>query len=176
MNTSTTSNRGLLMVPKIHMATHRLREIRKPQVVGLLAFETGTVTNPLKKVNGLSKNPIGVPNNRSVDLWFAMQDDKTAAQNLQVNQLKLSYDLLNFTKAEVKNLEILPAIMGEGFDGNTVSFTHKTTVNFSTDTVGSFIYLRTFIKDDDHDEVTEIPNSGSNDLMKARFTLQVDSI
>ena len=147
----------------------------EPQVKGLLVFEQGKTDVPFAKAAGQGLTPIGVPGNRPIDIWLAVEDDKTDHLLLKVNQLKLSRDLQDFSNAEVINLNKNSTISAEGFDGETVLFTHKATVHLSSDTIGSYVYLRSYFQDEDQTEPSEIPNSGSNNLTKSRFTLKVEN-
>ncbi len=145
-----------------------------PQVSGIKVFHSGTTSNPLSTVEG-SGNPIGIPNS-SIDVWLAFTDDKTPSASLSVNELYVSTDVYDFANADKKILTIETPITEKDFFGNDVSYTHKTTLDFPTDTIGSYFFLRTKVNDEDHTEPVEIPNEGSSDILRGYFTLKVDSL
>jgi hypothetical protein len=148
---------------------------QKPQVIGIMAFNSGSTTNPLPRL-GPGLSPISMPKGQPVDVWFALADDKTDVANFKLTTLKSSYDLYDFTLAQSYNLSGVGAISGKDFWNNTVSFTHKATLTFPSDTIGTYIFLRTYLMDDEQADTTEVPNNGTSDIMRSYFTLKVDSL
>ena len=148
---------------------------QKPQVIGIMAFSSGNTTNPYtRKSGGLS--PISIPEAAAIDVWFAFSDDKTDPANLKLTTLKSSYELYNFKGSPEYILTKGSSISGKDFWDNTVSFTHKTTLSFPSDTIGTYIFLRTYLMDEDQSDTTEIPNKGTSDIVRSYFTLKVDSL
>ena len=146
-----------------------------PQVIGIMVFNSGSVSNPFpRQVGGLS--PISVPEGIPVDVWFAFTDDKSDAQNFKMTQVKSSYKLFDFSASTFKPLSNTSAISGPDFWNNTVQFTHKATIDLTGDTIGTYVYLRTYLRDEEQVDTTEIPNSGSSDIMRSYFSLKVDSL
>ena len=145
-----------------------------PQVVGFMAFNSGSTTNPLVRFGG-GLSPLSIPNT-PIDVWFSFADDQTDVTNFKLTQLKSSYELFDFDEGTIYPLNSATPISGSDFWNNTVNFTHKATISFPTDTVGSYIFLRTYLQDDMQIDTTENPNFGTNDILRSYFTLKVDSL
>ena len=91
------------------------------------------------RVDSVAYNPFIVENNTSVLLAWIIEDDKTAPQDMQVNQTKFSLDKDDFSNAQTLNASWVP------FGGVWV-----TTVNTSLFTPGSTVYFRHYVNDGDH--------------------------
>ena len=147
----------------------------KPQVTGLMAFSSGSTTNPLPRLDNKPTNPIIIPKG-PVDLWFAFSDDKTAPADFTYMELKSSYELFDFSTAESFAINASTPISGKDFWNQSTSFTHKATLNFPNDTSSTFIFLRTYLQDEAPEDTSIVPNDGTNDIMRSYFTLKVDSL
>ncbi len=146
-----------------------------PQVIGIMAFNSGSTTNPLPR-EGAGATPIMIPPGSPVDIWLALTDDQTNVNDFKLTNLKASYDLFDFTNAIEFKLNAGNSLSGMDFWGNTVSYTHKATISFPSDTTGTFIFLRAYLRDDIQNDTTEIPNNGTAAIMRANFSLKVDSL
>jgi hypothetical protein len=146
-----------------------------PQVIGIMAFPSGNTTDPLKRVNNKPTNPILIQND-PIDVWFAFSDDKTASNSFRLTRLKVSRDLFDFEGSTLQSMDPATALTGKDFWNNTTLFTHKTTLVFPTDTIGTYLFLRTYLQDDEQTDTTEIPDSGTNDIIRSYFTLKLDSL
>jgi len=147
----------------------------KPNVIGMLVFNSGNTTTPLLRLNNKSTNPVIIPKS-PIDVWFALLDDTTVPSNFKLSKVKSSRELFNFIDASEKNLKNSTPISGNDFWGNAVSFTHKVTFNFQADTNNTYIFLRTYLHDEDQTDTTEIPNLGTNEILRSYFTLKVDTL
>ena len=147
----------------------------KPQVVGMLVFNSGNTTSPLQRLNNQSTNPVIIPKS-PIDVWFALADDKTSPANFKLSKVKSSRELFNFLDVDETSLINSTPINGNDFWDNTVSFTHKATFNFQADSNNTYIFLRTYLQDGEQTDTTEIPNNGTNDIMRSYFTLKVDTL
>lgn len=146
-----------------------------PQVTGMAVFPSGNTTNPYQRLQG-STSPVSIPPFSPVDVWFAFEDDKTPSADFKLTKVRSSYQLFDFTPSTEYSLAKQSPISGLDFENNNVSFTHKATMNFPDDTIGVFIHLRTYLRDGEQADTTEIPSAGTNDIMRSFFTLKVDSI
>lgn len=143
----------------------------QPEGVGVAVFSSGSTSNPYGRTGG-SETPIGVPAG-SVDVWFAISDDVTSANQMQFNQYKLHTSPYDFSTVAYGSLQILPPIVEDDFWGASVSYTHKVTLNLSNYSVGTYLYLRAYVQDPDHLNPVEFPNDGSSELMLGYFTLKI---
>jgi len=142
----------------------------QPEIVGIVGFLSGDTTTPFTRING-GGSPIGIPSNNVVDLWFSVSDDKTIASQLQFNQYKLNLSPYDFPTNYLGSLQIGLPITENDFWGTPVSFTHKATIDLSSYTVGTYVYVRAYLQDADHLSPVELPNDGSSALMLSYFTI-----
>ena len=148
----------------------------KPQVVGILAFPAGSTSNPYQRKPG-GNPPISIPYKASLDIWFAFTDDQTDVADFKLTAMKSSYDLFDFSNAMDYSLSPGTPFTANDFWGNSVSYTHKASLSLpKSDSIGTYLFLRTYLQDDIQDDTTEIPNKGTNDIMRSYFTLKVDSL
>lgn len=144
----------------------------QPNIIGIVAFYGGNIIQPYDRING-SDSPIGVPANTVVDLWFAVSDDETSANQMQFNQYKLNTSPYDFSTNYSGSLQIESPIIEDDLWGNPVSFTHKASINISAYPVGSYLYIRTYLQDANHLTPVELPNDGSSTLMLSYFTIKI---
>ncbi len=147
----------------------------EPQVVGMMAFNSGNTSNELPR-EGPGQSPILIPKGLPVDVWFAFSDDQTDVKDFKLTRLNSSYDLYDFSSAEDYSFNTSSTLQGVDFWNEPVTYTHKATIQFPNDTSGTFVYLRTMLRDDTQEDTTFIPNPGTSDIMRAKFTLKVDSL
>lgn len=146
-----------------------------PQVIGLKAFHTGETTTPLKRTGISANKPIGIPNT-PIDLWFAFDDDQTPVSQLTIGELQISRVFDDFSQADKYTLQSSGPITNQDFYNNSVDFTHKVTVDFPLDTIGTYFYMKISLQDPDHSDPVLLPSEGASDLTKSFFTLKVDSL
>jgi hypothetical protein len=103
--------------------------------------------------------------NGPVDLWFYVEDDKTAPQSMASSEVKFSTNRYDFTNAVTQTLNHTAS--GNSYQditlSNNVTYNFKLT-NFNLNTVladTGYIFVRTYIKDTDHTSPAETPNNGS---------------
>ena len=147
----------------------------KPQVLGIMVFNKGSVTNPLPREDNRSTGPIILPK-APVDVWFALADNATPVSDFKVKTVKSSYELFDFSNGIESNLIQGSSFSGKDFWDSTVNYTHMATMDFPSDTNNTFIYLRTYLQDGDQEDTTEIPNYGTSDIMRSYFTLRIDTL
>lgn len=146
---------------------------KQPQVTGFLAFPSGNTSSPYSRASGYIV-PIEVPAGSTIDLWFALDDDSTAASGFVSTTCKIATSLDGFNSASTVNMTYSSGgLTANDFTGSPVQFTHKATFNPSGYTAGTYLYIRTFIDDGSQGAPTEIPNSGTNDIMSGYFALKI---
>ena len=144
----------------------------QPELIGIAVFISGDTTSILPRIDG-SNSPIGIPQFNTIDIWFSFSDDLTSASQLTVNQYKLNTAPYNFLPNYNGSIQIVAPIIRDDLWGNPVSFTHKATINLSGYSQGSFVYIRAFVQDADHQAPVELPNDGSSTGMIINFTLKI---
>ena len=146
-----------------------------PQVKGLIAFNSGETTNPLSRNGSTANKPISIKNT-AIDVWFSFEDDKTAVKDLNVSKVEVSKSITDFSQATTHNVSNAGPITFKDFYKNNTDYTHKVTLNFPSDSIGTYLYLKVFVKDQDHVDPAEIPSLGASNLTKSYYTLKVDSL
>ena len=144
----------------------------EPQMMGAQAYANGSNT----ALNRQTNRVIIVPNTTTtLDIWFALKDDVTAVSNLQHNKVKFSLSMDDFSAATEQSLTIVGSPKSdEGFSGGIVSYYHKVTVNpYSLWPAGSTVFMRIYVQDE-HNDITEVPEYSSSIQVKTYFTLQLE--
>jgi hypothetical protein len=143
-----------------------------PQVMGLLAFPAGNISNPYQRVDGEALSPIQI-DAANVDLWVYWTDDQTPAEELSATIIKWSESSSDFEFASTSNMNISGPLSGPDFSNNTVQYLHKATIDFSGLSPGETFFIRCYASDGEQEQTTEVPNNGSSDLVTAIFVLQI---
>ena len=143
-----------------------------PEVIGIVGFPAGTTTGAFSRIDG-SDSPIGIPQGSTIDIWLALVDDVTPANQIGYNEYKIQTTPYDFSTASVGALQIGSPITADDLWGNPVSFTHKTTLDLSAYQVGAHLYFRAYLLDADHTDPVEVPNDGSGEIMISYFTLKI---
>lgn len=146
---------------------------KQPQITGFLAFPSGNTSAPYSRASGYIV-PIEVPAGSSIDLWFAIEDDSTAASGFPSTVCKIATSFDNFNSvASVNMVYTSGGLTANDFTGSPTQFTHKTTFNTSGFPTGTYLYIRSFLDDGSQSAPTEIPNAGTNDIMSGYFALKI---
>ena len=143
-----------------------------PEMRGAIAFITGQTT-PLSRE--IPRGTIYVPSSaNSIDLWFSVQDDILATNELSYNKIKFSTNLFNFENQLEFPLEvIMPPKNATGYYVSTTDdFYHKYTLDMSSFTSGDVVFIKIYVNDDVN-PVTEIPSNGSDYNIVKHFTFTV---
>jgi len=147
------------------------RANKRPQMLGAMAAPAGTTAFLERYPNGSVKVPLGMS---SIDVWFAMADDSTAATALTHNKVKFSLFMNDFTAAQERSLQIVSPMQADGYEGTQVSYYHKITINpYDFGIPGNNVFMRIFVKDPQND-ITEIPSKYSENVFKTYFTLVLE--
>ncbi len=146
----------------------------QPQITGLLGFTSGSVSGGFARAGG-AYPPLAVPSG-NVDIWFLVSDDATSLSSLSYNKVSVSRQMYDTTGADAHTLIYYtgstPAV-GPDFTGNSGTFTHYVSINTSSYTSGTILYLRVYVDDGSQGSPTEIPNAGSDAIMMGYFALKV---
>jgi len=145
----------------------------EPQVTGVLAFATGTTSNPFPRGNGEGVQPIEVSGS-SIDLWFAFSDDETASNALTYNKVKVA-TTSSFETVPELSLSTASTLSGPDFGNTSTTFTHMVQLPLGTYTPGTVLFVRVYVDDGAHTGPTEIPNDGTTAPMLNYFTLRITS-
>jgi hypothetical protein len=121
-----------------------------PFINGFLAADSALHEIDTIRVGGISYYPIIVHSNQSIIIIPLITDDSTAIQNLQVNKLKLSLDMDDFSGAVTVNATVVPV----------------DTINYAWIVIfpvpyppGTTVYFRYYVNDGTHATDTEFPRT-----------------
>ena len=115
------------------------------------------------RLDNIAFNPFILPAGSTVLLAWIIDDDSTAAANMQVNQTKFSLDMNDFSNATTVNATWIP-----------FASTWVTTVNASSWTPGDTVFFRHYVNDGDHSFNTEFPRDENLDPYKTYFSFYID--
>ncbi|MEO0777986.1 MAG: hypothetical protein AAF146_15575 [Bacteroidota bacterium] len=108
----------------------------------------------------------------SVELYFALSDDKISPAELGHRKVRFASDIDGFADQPELPLEVLSAAeFQEGFEGETVPYYHKVTIDpmdYASE-VGQTVYFRVYVRDDAN-PITEIPADGGAPYIKHYFS------
>ena len=131
----------------------------KPRILGYIAFDQSFATQidvVENRLDSVPYHPFKVAQNTNFNVVWLVEDDSTAVQNLQVNQLKLSLDKNNFTSAANANAYFL----GNGFNVWVCALNTNSYVG------GDTVYMRYYVNDGAQAQNSEFPRSESDDAYK----------
>jgi hypothetical protein len=115
-----------------------------PIVTGIFAVDQTTLQADTNRLGGIPYNPLIVQPGQSIYVIWGVEDDSTDYANLTTNQMKLSYDMDDFSSATTVN-----AVYFFGYWAvpiNSANFTPNDTV-----------FFRYYVNDGDHVQPTEFP-------------------
>lgn len=132
----------------------------EPNVLGFVAFNQNytiqlDVTN--NRLDSVPYYPFKVDANTTFNVVMLVEDDSTAVNQLQVNRLKLSHDMDDFSAASTVNAVFIP------ITGFNVWVCSVNSGNFSS---GDTVYMRYYVNDGDHPLNTEFPRTDMLDAYK----------
>ena len=136
----------------------------QPSFYGLVAFLTSNGNRIDTARGGFPLNPMRFPKNSTVDVWFGVLDDNPQYPfQLGDRKIKLSTNAYGFGSAtaqslitETTNYKVAPA-----FNGAPVPYFLHYQVNTSQYKTGDVVYMRVYVKDNNHTSDTEIPTDTS---------------
>jgi hypothetical protein len=132
----------------------------EPQILGYVAYNQNfttqlDVTN--NRLDSVPYHPFKVDQNTSFNVIMLVDDDSTAVNQMQVNQLKMSLDKNNFAGSTNVTAYYL------GISGFNV---WVCPVNSGSFAAGDTVYMRYYVNDGDHAQNTEFPRDDNDDAYK----------
>jgi len=132
----------------------------EPQILGYLATDQAFIQryDELEnRIDSLLTNPFKIPQNTNFNVIFLVEDDSTAVEDMQVNQLKLSMDINDFSSASTVNAFFVSA------GGFNVWVAPVNSANYGA---GDTVYMRYYCNDGDQSFNTEFPREDLPDAYK----------
>lgn len=144
----------------------------QPAARGMQAFLPGSTT-PLTRENG--NRAIIVPGGTpTVEIWFALEDDNTAAFDLGDPKVHFSEQMNDFAGATIENMAIGQARTGESYLGGQADYIHKVSLSLAGIPPGTTLFVRIYVTDPAQSSRTEIPGDGANTYIKRYFSLVIN--
>lgn len=107
--------------------------------------------DPNNRMDSIYYNPFYVPNNKTLNLLFIVDDDSTSVASIQLNNLKISTMADDFTSALSYTATYI-------YVNPNLQF-HQVTINSSTLPNSDTLFMRYYINDGDHAQNTEFPTT-----------------
>lgn len=145
-----------------------------PQVDGIAIFPEGNTTTPYARdPDQAGVTPIQVEAT-TVDVWFRVLDDNTAAFALTSTELYYSPDLVDFdVQSQATPLAFTGPITAENLNGQPSDFQFRATLDLTGIASGTTLFLRSTWDDGNQPALTVVPNGGSSNLITSIFSLTV---
>jgi hypothetical protein len=115
-----------------------------PVVTGIYAIDQSTFQPDTSRLGGISYNPLIVHPGQNIYVIWGVEDDSTDYANLTTNQMKLSYNMDDFSAATTVN-----AIYFLGY--------WAVPINSANYTPNDTVFFRYYVNDGDHVQPTEFP-------------------
>jgi len=115
-----------------------------PVVTGIYAVDQTTLQADTARLGGIPYNPLIVHPGQNIYVVWGVEDDSTAYANLTTNQMKLSYNMNDFSSATTVN-----AIYFFGY--------WAVPINSADYTPNDPVFFRYYVNDGDHVQPTEFP-------------------
>lgn len=156
--------------PDIFGQTYSLLD-NLPTVLGVLGKAGNQTLGRADGGQGAMRIPLSIP---EITLYFALSDDKTLPQNLEVNQIRFASGPDQFDGANPLNLEVLDTpLNGPGFQGQAVSYTHRITIQpHLMASLGETRFFRVYVRDNSN-PLTEIPSNAGAYYIKSYFSFTI---
>jgi len=115
-----------------------------PVITGLIIIDQTSYVRDSIRLGNIAYNPIIVDSGQQVYVVWGVEDDSTDYANLTTNQMKLSYDMDDFSAAITVNAFYFPGVWLVPI--NAADFTPNDTV-----------FMRYYVNDGNHSQPTEFP-------------------
>jgi hypothetical protein len=115
-----------------------------PVVTGIFAVDQTTLEADTNRLGGIPYNPVIVHPGQNIYVVWGVEDDSTDYANLTTNQMKLSYDMDDFSAATTVN-----AVYFFGY--------WAVPINSANYTPNDTVFFRYYVNDGDHVQPTEFP-------------------
>lgn len=132
-------------------------------VVDAATYQTNYATED-NRLDSVFYNPFYLPDSTNVVFAFIVSDDSTAYQQLQVNQLKLSFDPDDFSNATTLTAQYIhvPPPNETDFFGITI--------NTATLPHNQVVYMRYFVNDGDNPNNSQFPTDNLPEAYKTYWS------
>jgi hypothetical protein len=117
-----------------------------PVITAVYAIDQVTYQPDTNRLGGISYNPLIVDSGQSIYVIIGAEDDSTAYADLSLNQMKLSYDMDDFSGATTVN-----AVYFFGY--------WAVPINSANYTPNDTVFFRYYVNDGDHAQPTEFPRN-----------------
>ncbi len=144
---------------------------REPSIGFYIAFDFTFPYDTIysnNRIDGIYYNPFIINNNTFFNLAIEVSDDSTAANMLQYNKFKMSYEPDNFSPAAPGYHEYPSTYLHN--DNKDYYLTTVSSADFLTDTT---VYFRFFTNDGDHQQNTQFPRDENIIQYKTFFSFYV---
>lgn len=146
----------------------------EPSTFGIVAYEPDNGNYRVDTIRGRYYEPFEVPKNTNLDIWFGLYDDKTYPFLFGVDQVKFSTNPFDFSSATTKTMKIeTTPKYAPGFDKKSYPYFLHSIINTNLFKPGETIYMRVYVKDEDHTYATEIPKAGSDYAIISYFSFKI---
>ncbi|MEO0405582.1 MAG: hypothetical protein AAF193_11985, partial [Bacteroidota bacterium] len=143
-----------------------------PFVSGFVVFPEGNTTTPyVRDPDGIGLSPI-IVEATNIDVWMAVWDDITPAQDLLVNELRYAQLVADLDEATPVLFSTSEELLAEDLGGNPAFFYRKATIDLSGFSSGDTFFLRSSFSDGVNNTV-HTPNEGSNPFFTAVFVIEI---
>lgn len=159
----------------------------QPTSWGVLAYLPGSSNQRIDtNRGGVLYQPFAAPAGDAIELWFGYLDrtpagDTVLGDQLAYNRIRLSTNPFDFSGAVELNLTKVPNLLLAKFVNSAFSetvpialpYTHSVTLTPSAlgFQAGDVVYIRTYVRDSDHSQPTEIPQADSQPWLLGYFSM-----
>ncbi|NQX91634.1 MAG: hypothetical protein HRT74_05835 [Flavobacteriales bacterium] len=143
-----------------------------PFVSGFVVFPEGNTTTPYIRDPEVPGLPPILVEATTIDVWMAVWDDITPAQDLLVNELRYAPLVSELENATPILFDTTQELWAQDFGGNPTVFYRKATIDLSGYSSGDTFFLRSSFSDGVNNTV-DTPNEGSNPFFTAVFVIEI---
>ncbi|MEL6255892.1 MAG: hypothetical protein AAFR87_28060 [Bacteroidota bacterium] len=140
----------------------------KPYLLGMQAYADNGSSLSRDGGNGSILIPTDI---EDLGIWFSMQDDGADSRQIR-GKLYLSYEVDDFREIDGHNLITSAQIVGAGFEGEDVLFSHQSFIELDSFDKGKVVYLHLRIIDPESGKFLWIPGVDSPDYIKEIFSFK----
>lgn len=118
----------------------------RPQLTGFNISNAGSSVLIDRNIQGVIHIPASVTN---IDLYIAIKDKESTANQLTVNKLECSISRDDFSSASQYNMNIITAISQTGYGGSSTQFYHKISIS-NIDLlwpIGQRVFIKAIVND-----------------------------
>lgn len=159
----------------------------QPACYGVVAYlpDNNDLRIDTFRVDGYRYNPYIIPANEDVRMWFYFVDrdingDWFSANGLTYNKIQFSTDAIDFSNAIERDLNVgFAPLFENSVFGNYVNYAaaHYQNIIFNSADLGfqsgDLVYFRSYVKDNDHNDPTEIPSENAPPNLTTYFSFVV---